>query len=101
MENKILIKCDDVIKALGLESLAPEKQEELVQEMSEIISDRVLLKVVNKITKEEAIELNNMFEKNDAEGISKLLDSRIPNFAGLLQEELNVFKNELVNNLGV
>lgn len=101
MANKILIKCDDMIKLLGLNDLSSEKKEELVQEMSEIVSDRVLLKVVDKISKDEAIELNKMFEKNDMDGVSNLLDSRIPDFANILQDELNIFKEELVNNLGV
>ena len=96
MSNQILIKCEDMIKVLGLGGLSKEKQYEIIEEMSEIISDRVLLKVMDKISKDDAIKVNKMIESNDLSGVDEFLDSKVPDFSNILQEELNIFKEEMI-----
>jgi len=85
-----------MIKVLGLGGLSKEKQYEIIEEMSEIISDRVLLKVMDKISKDDAIKVNKMIESNDLSGVDEFLDSKVPDFSNILQEELNIFKEEMI-----
>jgi len=98
--QKITIQGKDLIKELGLENLSVDEQEKLVSDMSEVVYERVLLRVVEKLSDEEATELNNLFEKGNMEKIDQYLRDRVPDFASILRKEIEKYQEEMIKNIG-
>ncbi len=98
--QKITIQGKDLIKELGLENLSVDEQEKLVSDMSEVVYERVLLRVVEKLSDEEATELNNLFEKGNMEKIDQYLRDRVPDFASILKKEIEKYQEEMIKNIG-
>ena len=98
--QKITIQGKDLIKELGLENLSVDEQEKLVSDMSEVVYKRVLLRVVEKLSDEEATELNNLFEKGNMEKIDQYLRDRVPDFASILRKEIEKYQEEMIKNIG-
>ncbi len=98
--QKITIQGKDLIKELGLENLSVDEQEKLVSDMSEVVYERVLLRVVEELSDEEATELNNLFEKGNMEKIDQYLRDRVPDFASILKKEIEKYQEEMIKNIG-
>lgn len=98
-EEKITIQEKDIIKELGLEALPKGKQEKLIQEMSDIVYNRILLSIADKLTEEEAIELNNLLDRGEKEKVDKYIKDRIPDFVSLLREEIRKFEDRIIKGV--
>jgi len=95
-DEKIVIQEKDIIKELGLESLSVERQEKLIQEISDAVYDRILFKIADKLTEEEAIELNNLLDRGEKKKIYKYVKEKIPDLASLLKEEIRKFEDKII-----
>lgn len=101
MEKTVTIKCRDIIEALGLNNLSPEEKDNLISQMSDIVSNKIILKVINKISGEEANELNNYLEEGDMNKVDNFLNEKVPDFSDIIQSELNIFQGEMLKRVGV
>ena len=96
-ENKtITIQGKDLIKELGLENLPVERQEKLVEEMSDVVYGRILLRIVDELSEEEAEELNNLFDKGGMEKVDEYLRDKVPDFVSILEEEIKSFGDGMI-----
>jgi hypothetical protein len=101
MEEMVTIKCKDMIEALGLNSLSSEEKDNLVSQMSEIISNKIILKVMEKISENDASELSGYLESGNMEKVNNFLNEKVPNFSDIMQTELNIFQEEMLKKVRV
>jgi len=99
MEKEIIIKCENVIEELGLEMLSEEKKEELLQKMTDLVCNRIMLKLVSRISDDEIDKANEIMSGDNEEEKAKLLEDKMPDFVHLLEEEIKIAKEEILNNI--
>ena len=95
-DKTITIQGRDLIKELGLENLPVERQEKLVEEISDVVYGRILLRIVDELSEEEAEELNNLFDKGGMEKVDEYLRDKVPDFVSVLEEEIKSFGDEMI-----
>ncbi|HNP79310.1 MAG TPA: hypothetical protein PKI00_00455 [Candidatus Pacearchaeota archaeon] len=94
-QNNILIQCKDLLDELNLNYISIEKQEELINQMSEIIYDRILLKALNTLKDGDATMIIRYLDEGKEEEAEKLLLEKIPGLENILKEEVSAFQKEL------
>jgi hypothetical protein len=100
MEKTVTIKCKDMIEALGLNSLSLEEKDGLISQMSEIVSNKIILKVIGRISGTEANELNGYLNNGNMDKVSNFLNEKVPDFSNIMQTELNIFQEEMIKRFG-
>ncbi len=86
-----------VIKELGLEDLSSEQQTEILEIVSSALYKKILLRVADELSEEEATELNNMTNKDNYEQEAiAFIKEKVPNFASILKEEIKGFREEVI-----
>ncbi|MDI6591834.1 MAG: DUF5663 domain-containing protein [Patescibacteria group bacterium] len=98
-EEKITIQGKDMIKELGLENLLLEGQVELIKKMSEVLYERIFLRLVNELSDEEAEEVSRYLEKKDYKKMDRYLIEKIPNFSAIWKEEIEKFQEEMIKRV--
>lgn len=90
----------NIIAALGLQSLPLERQAALIDKMAELVEKRLILRIIEKISEEDAREFaDNVADKSD-EDKAKFLLEKFPNFAEMMNEEIEKVKAELTADVG-
>lgn len=93
----------DLIEKLGLKALPVKQQEKLIEEMSEIVYKRIILRVVDRLSDDEAEELNNLFGAGDMKAIDEYLRDKLgneePDFVSILEEEIKKYGDEMVERI--
>jgi hypothetical protein len=86
----------DVVKALGLDALPPEKREEMLLRIGKIIYQRVIMRVVNEMSEKDKTEFDELLgeKHDDEEAILKFLREKVPNLDQIVEEEMIGFKKE-------
>jgi len=95
-KEKIIIQCKDLIEELSLEYLSLDKQEELLIKMSEIVYNRVLERVLERLTEEDALKLTRLMKEERAGEVNELLLERVFDFDKILRRELLDFEQEII-----
>ena len=105
MEEKnlknITIQGRNLIKELGLENLSKEKQAELIKNMSRILWKRIFLSLVDKLSKDETVELNNYLDKEDYKEADKYIAKKIPDSIEIFKREIETFQEDIIERLKV
>lgn len=92
--NPIIQK--NIVKELGLDRLPLEKQQKAMVEIGNIIFQRVILRVVEKLSPEEQEEMSKvMDQEKEQEGkLLEFLRGKISGFDEMVNEEVVAFKTE-------
>jgi hypothetical protein len=98
-KEKVSIQCKDLIKELNLDHLPLEKQEEIIDEMSEVVYDRIILRVLGTLTEEDAVNLTKLVEEGKEFEITDILSKKVSDFEGLLRRELLDFQHEIIQSI--
>lgn len=85
---------ENIIGLLGLEALPDEEKLSLLNKMSELVWKRVLLRIMERFSEEEARELEAIL--NDEEKVFQYLSDKSPDFLDILKEEIVKIKAEMV-----
>ena len=86
----------ELIKELGLEGLAPEKQEELVSKMTEAVLGRIFSETVEKLSEADRATYEDMVSKNEnPEAVEKFLNEKISGYNELVKKIVEDFKAEM------
>jgi len=86
---------ETLIKKLGLENLSEEEKLKVLEETSDIVFDRVLIRLMNELSEEEANEFNNLLENEKEDEVAKVLYAKFPNINDIFDEEIEKVKEEL------
>jgi len=95
----LLFLDQNVFELLGLENLAPEKKENLLAQMNDVLSDRILLRIFDEISDDEKADFekladNGASQKELTDFLNKILDIR-----PIIIEEVTEFKKRLAGDI--
>ncbi len=85
----------NIINALKLENLPDIEKAELLNEMSQLVQDRVILRMVKDLSETDAQEFNEIKE-DDQEGQLNFLENKFPNLLNIINEEIKVVRKESI-----
>ncbi len=104
-ENKIeeLLKVD-LFEELNLQELSDDERRVLLEDMSKVIIQGILLKIVESLSLEKQNELTDLFNKAavgeiEQEVLINFLYKEIPHLDDLIKEEIAHYKSLLISNL--
>ena len=82
----------NIIGALGLQSLPVEKKQAVLNKMVELVQKRIMLRVMDGLAKEEAEKMADL-EKNPLQMLAFIAE-KFPNFEQIVVEEVEKVKEE-------
>ncbi|MDQ1284177.1 MAG: hypothetical protein QG620_525 [Patescibacteria group bacterium] len=86
-----------LIEELGLASLPPEKQEELLVKMTEVVLKRIFVETMEKLPEADQEEYSKLIDANAApEEVEKFLTEKIPNYDEMVKKVVEDFKGEML-----
>jgi hypothetical protein len=85
---------ENIIVRLGLQKLPEEKRIKMLEQMTDIIIQRVMLRMMENLPTDEINEANALADKPEA--LIAFLSGKVEDFYGLLSSEINAVKSELV-----
>ena len=97
--EKIIIKGKeiDIIKELGLSQDNIEAQKMIAERMADIVLRKSILKALERISDEEAQEINGELSSGDIKEAIEALDKKVPDFDKILSEQIVLLQEELLN----
>ncbi len=87
---------ENIITKLGLQKLPEEKRIKFLEQMTEIVLQRVMLRLMENLPVAEVAKANALADK--PEELIAFLSGKVEDFYGLLSSEVNAVKNEFVLN---
>lgn len=93
MENQTI---EDFIKELGMENLAEEKKQELIDLMTETLLKKIFNQVISRLEEADQEIYGQMLEeKKSEEEIEAFLKSKISDYDEMLEKIIDEFKEEM------
>jgi len=89
----------NLISALGLDSLPQEKKDELLIKISEVVQQRIILRVLSELSEEDRQAFDGVLSANDDEKSLAFLQEKIPNFEAVVKDEIEKFRNEAMTKM--
>ncbi len=88
----------DIIKEWGLQSIPPEKQEEVVERIGKLLYQAILVRSLDILSEKEQDDLDKLLDKDDTtpQTIFAFLESKIPTFQDLLRDEKTSLKRDIL-----
>lgn len=86
----------NLIKELGLEKLPEKEQKELLEKMGKVVYEKILIKVIEKLTDDEASKLTELLEEKKIEEFGKYLDEKVPDSGSIIKEEVEKFREKMI-----
>ena len=91
----------DLLNNLGLDNLPEEKQEIIMAQVMESVLNRVLVRIIDALGDEKKNKFMELLEKGSDEQIREyFIDNDIDMDKFVIEESL-LYKNELINKIGV
>jgi hypothetical protein len=87
----------NIISILGIEDLDDERKAEMIERASELVQKRLLVRVLESLSKSQQDEFEQVVDKNDPTALGEFLAKNVPNFAEWLVEEVNKLKQEFAD----
>lgn len=94
-EYKDLIN-NDILDLIGLKDLPQEEKKDLYKKVLETVEDRSMVRVVNSLSPEKQEELNNLLDSQESESINDFFTNNGIDLEKIMFEESMLYKAELV-----
>lgn len=86
----------ELLEELGLASLPPDKQEEILIKMTEVLLKRILVETMEKLSEADREMYEKMVdEKSEPEKIGEFLKEKVLNYNEMVQKIILDFKEEM------
>lgn len=89
----------NIIVELGLQDLAENRKLDLLGKMGELIQKRVLLRAIKNLSVADKEEFDKILGREDAQEVCRFLISKVPNIDEITDEEVIVFKEEVIERV--
>ncbi|MFA5228719.1 MAG: DUF5663 domain-containing protein [Candidatus Paceibacterota bacterium] len=99
MEKEIVNKCENAIDEMGLKDLSAEKKAEVLEKMSTLVCDRIILKLMGRISDVEVEKANEIMTGESDEEKLEFLKTKLPDFNIILKEEIDAVKEEILKGI--
>ncbi len=92
----------NIFTLLGLDLLADDRKQELLDKMTELVQKRLSLRLLDSLSATDATKLEEMLKTSSMEDpdVAAFFKSRMPNLEEVLKEEIVGLKQELVASVG-
>lgn len=100
MDNKNQDKIkSDIMKDLGFDKLAEDKQDEILAKIGEIILKKIFIETIDKLEPQDADKFREMLQKGgSAEEIEEFLNAKIENYGIIIEKIVEEVKEDIKNN---
>lgn len=91
----------DIVAELGLDALPEEQRVRIVSKLSDLVQQRVMLHIAEKLSEADAIELQKLMTKkgeSDPE-VAAFVMKKIPDMPEVLKNEIIKVKRELLEHM--
>jgi hypothetical protein len=68
----------------------------MISEMSDVVYEKIILRVLDKLSIEDSVALTNLLNLEKHEESTAFLNEKIPNFEKIIDEEVTDFQEELI-----
>lgn len=85
----------DILKDLFPEGLSPEKEEEILDKMTDLLQKRLLLRVADNLAGVQKEELDTLLKNNDPNEIGAFMEKNVENLEQILNEEIKKLRKEI------
>lgn len=99
MEKEIVNKCENAIDEMGLKDLSAEKKAEVLEKMSTLVCDRIILKLMGRISDVEVEKANEIMTGESDEEKLEFLKTKLPDFNIILKEEIDAVKEGILKGI--
>jgi hypothetical protein len=99
MEKEITNKCESIMEEMGLSALDDKRKQEIMDKMVGLVCDRIILKLMGRISDVEVDEANEIMASGDEDRQLEFLRIKMPDFNEILDEEINAVKAEILKDL--
>jgi hypothetical protein len=99
MEKEIINKCENIMEKMGLSALDDKRKQEIMDKMVGLVCDRIILKLMGRISDVEVDEANEIMTSEDEDRQLEFLRIKMPDFNEILDEEINAVKAEILKDL--
>ncbi len=90
----------NIIDLLGLQSLPVDRQQKLIEQMGQVLQDRVIDALVAAMTEEQRTAFEQFLQSNPtAAQLDEFFKKHLPTYLDIVMEEAAKFKKELVNEV--
>jgi len=89
---------DHIISLLNLEALPDEQRISLMNQMVDVVNQRLLLRMLHEINPAQKPEFTKMLDEGTDEQLNKFIESNFPDFLDMIAEETIQLKEEMVNH---
>ncbi len=86
-----------IISELGLDALPAEKKDQIIEQMSNVLQQRIALKLAPELEKEEHAKALKQIGDDDPEKVLAYMVNNIPEFDLMVKNEINALKQEMSN----
>lgn len=87
----------NIINILGLQALSDERKAELINNATELVQKRLLVRILDSLSDSEQKEFNTILDQNNQDSFQQFLTEKIPNLPDLLTEETTKLKQEFAD----
>ena len=85
----------NIIKILGIESLPDDRKAVLVDQMTDLVQKRLLLRILDSFSDAQRTKFEVLIDENDQEKLNDFLAASAPKLGDWLVEEVNQIKQEM------
>jgi hypothetical protein len=89
---------ENIIKILGIESLPEERKVQIVNQATELVLKRLMIRMLETLDEVKQKEFATVLEKGEQQGIAGFIQTNVPNFPQWMSEELQKIKEDLKAN---
>ncbi len=90
---------ENIIAALGIESLPDDKKIEMIEKMSELVQKRIVLNILKQLDDDEKEKFVEATSNKQDEEVKEMLDKHGIDMLQVIQEETSNLKQELKDNI--
>ncbi len=87
---------ENIISALKLKNLPDNEKAEIIDGMAQLVQDKVILRMIKELSKEDAEEFDKIKE-DDQDGKIKFLQDKFPDLLSIINEEIKIVRNDTIN----
>lgn len=85
----------NLVKELGLDSLPADKKQSLIQQMQDVLENRINIEIISNLTDSDKKDLDKVLESNG--DLLAFYRDRIANFDVMVAETVATFKGEMLD----
>jgi len=89
---------EELIKILGIQNSTAEKQDEILQNLANAVSTRIMVKLSEQLSDEDLDQNSKMIDNNQDAEVEKFITNKIPNYEEFKNKIEADMIEEVINN---